>query len=114
MDRQDILKRIEQIREELSEDRYALMKEKILERRFHLHKSARNPLSRWLIRRIRAKLRNEVELVLGPVLDNQQEINLRFLDEIERLKQACLSGGLGSAGRNDERPTETSPEDDPQ
>jgi len=103
MDREDILKRIGEMQEELAGDRYALMKAKIMERRFHLHRSARNPLSRLFIERFRNKLMNEVELILGPVLDDQREINLRFLDEIERLKQACLSGLPGSAGQDDEK-----------
>jgi len=111
MEQDDILKKIEEIRGELADDQYELMKAKILERRFHLHKSVRNPLIRKLIERSRTKLMNEVELILGPVLDNQREINLRFLDEIERLKQACLSGMPGSAGQDDERTNKTSFED---
>jgi hypothetical protein len=112
MEREDILRKIEEVREELAEDRYEIMKGKILERTFHLHKSARNPLSRKFIEKLRTKLMHEVELVLGPVLENQREINLRFLDEIERLKQACLTGIPGSAGQDDEKPHTSAPEDD--
>jgi len=112
MERENILRKIEEICGELAEDRYEIMKGKILERTFHLHKSARNPLSRKFIEKFRTKLMHEVELVLGPVLDNQREINLRFLDEIERLRQACISGIPGSAGQDDERPHTTPSEDD--
>jgi hypothetical protein len=112
MEREDILKKIDEIREELAEDRYEIMKGKILERTFHLHRSARNPLSRKIIERFRTKLMQEVELALGPVLDNQREINLRFLDEIERLRQVCLSGNPGSPGQDDEGPHTTASEDD--
>jgi len=37
---------------------------------------------------MRRKLAQEVEIILKPILDSQQEINLRFLEEIERLKKA--------------------------
>ncbi len=84
-----------------------------MERRFHLHRSARRSLMRRLIEKLRAKLMNEIELVLGPVLDNQQEINLRFLEEIERLKQAVLSGeACGAGGQMHETPTDADPKDD--
>ncbi len=103
MDREDILKKISDIRDELSRDQYQILKEKIMERRFHVHESARNPLLRKIIHKLRGKLSNEIELVLEPVLDNQREINLRLLEELERLKQACLSGMPGSAGQSHEK-----------
>lgn len=112
MDREDILKKIDDIRDELSRDQYHLLADKIMERRLHVHKSARNPLMRKIIQKIRGKLKNEIELVLGPVLDNQREINLRFLEELERLKQACLSGMPGSAGHPHERQNTSASEED--
>jgi|GEM_PF-776430 hypothetical protein len=112
MDQAEILQKIASIREELTRDQYRLLHQKILERRFHLHKSARNSLMRKVIEKLRAKFMNEVELILGPVLDNQQEINLRFLEEIERLKQAVLSGeACGASGQMHEKQTDTASED---
>lgn len=91
MDREAILKRIEKIQEELSRDQYQIIKAKILERSFYLHGSNRNLINKKVIETMRKKLAQEVELILKPILDNQQEINLRFLEEIERLKRACAS-----------------------
>ena len=112
MNQEEILQKIASIREELTRDQYRLLQQKIMERRFHLHKSARRSLIRKLIEKLRAKFMNEVELVLGPVLDNQQEINLRFLEEIERLKQAVLSGEeSGAGGQRHETPDDAVSED---
>ena len=112
MDRDDILKKIENIREELARDQYQILTDKILERRLNVHKSARNPLLRRLIHKLRSKLKNEIELVLGPVLDNQLEINLRFLEELERLKRANLSDKTGSSGQPHERENTSASEKD--
>lgn len=112
MDQDDILKKIRQIRDDLSRDQYELLKGKILERRFHLHKSARNPLSRFIIRKLRRKLVNEIELALGPVLETQREINLRFLEEIERLKQSVLLESQKTAAPNDGQNDQASSEED--
>jgi hypothetical protein len=105
MNQEEILQKIASIREELTRDQYRLLQQKIMERRLHLHKSARKSLMRKLIEKLRAKLMSEVELILGPVLDNQQEINLRFLEEIERLKQSVLSGeACDASGQMHETP----------
>ncbi len=112
MDREAILKKINDIRDELSRDQYHIIADKIMERRFHVHKSARNPLMRKIIHKMRGKLKNEIELVLGPILDNQREINLRFLEEIESLKKACLSGIPGSAGQSHARQNTSVSEED--
>ena len=112
MDREDILKKINDIRDELSRDQYLILADKIMERRVHIHRSTRNPLMRKIIHLLRGKLKNEIELVLGPVLDNQREINLRFLEELDRLKQACLSGKPGSAGPSHERQNTSTSEKD--
>jgi len=107
VDQADILKKIEEIRRELSQDQYELLKQKILERSFHLHKSNRNPLSRRIIERLRSRLTKEVELIMGPILDNQQEINLRLLEEIERLKQAVLKFSPDPTGPKHESSRQT-------
>jgi hypothetical protein len=112
MDQENILNKIKQIRDELSQDQYELLKGKILERQFHQHKSARNPLSRRIIKKLRRKLVNEIELALGPVLDNQREINLRFLEEIERLKQVVLNASQGVADPDNEQTDQASSEED--
>lgn len=91
MDRDAILKKIETLRRELEADQADLLRSKIMERPFHLHRSSRNPLTRRLIESFRKRLMLEMELVFEPLLNNQREINLRFLEEIERLKRLCLS-----------------------
>jgi len=88
MDREAILKKAENIREELSQDQYKIIKAKIMERSFYLHGSNRKFISKKGIETMRRKLAQEVEIILKPILDSQQEINLRFLEEIERLKKA--------------------------
>ena len=112
MNRDDILNRIKQIRDDLSQDQYELLKGKILERPFHHHKSARNPLSRLIIRILRRRFVNEMELALGPILDTQREINLRFLDEIDRLKQVVLQESPKAADPHDEQSDQESSEED--
>lgn len=91
MDRDEILARIDRIKQELSQDQYRIVLEKIAERRFQLHRSNRNVISKKIIEKMRKKLIQELELILEPMLENQKEINLRFLEEIERLKKACFS-----------------------
>jgi hypothetical protein len=90
MDREAILKKIENIQEDLSRDQYQIIKGKIMERSFYLHGSNRKFISKKVIETMRRKLAQEVEIILKPILDSQQEINLRFLEEIERLKKACV------------------------
>jgi len=102
MERDEILQKIAGIRSGLAEDQARIMKEIIMERRFHLHRSNRNVLFRKVIEKLRAKLVREVELVLGPVLDKQRDIDLRFLEEIERLKKACQAGRSDGPDRRDE------------
>ncbi len=102
MERDEILQKIAQIRSGLAQDQYRIMKGMILERRFHLHRSNRNPILRKIIEKLRGKLVREVELVLGPALDKQRDIDLRFLEEIERLKKACQAPGPEGSDRRDE------------
>ena len=102
MERDEILQKISQVRSGLARDQYRIMKGMILERRFHLHRSKRIPILRKIIEKLRGKLVREVELALGPVLDKQRDIDLRFLEEIERLKKACQADGADGALQRDE------------
>ncbi len=87
MDRKEIIERMDAIKKELAEDQFDLIKEKILERNFHHHKSDRKFLLRRLIEGMRRRLMLEIEMILEPMLDNQKEINLRLLEEIQRMKK---------------------------
>ena len=87
MDRKEILNRIDVIKKELSEDQFDIITKKILERKFHHHKSDRKFLLRRFIEGMRRRLMLEVEMILEPMLDNQKEINLRLLEEIRRIKK---------------------------
>ena len=92
MDREEILRKIEEIRSGVEEDQLNTLRAKILERRFHLHGSHRSRVSRLFLQKFRRRLILEMSLILQPILDNQKEINLRFLREIERLKEAVSQG----------------------
>ncbi len=97
MDRKEILERIDTIKKELAEDQFDIIKEKILEKKFHHHKSDRKFLLRRLIERMRRRLMLEIDLILEPMLDNQKEINLRLLEEVQRMKKevaALQSNGV--------------------
>lgn len=87
MDREEILAKITSIRRELEQDQFEIITEKILERKFHHHRSERGFLIKKIIEKIRKRLMLELELIMKPVLDNQKEINIRFLKEIDRLKK---------------------------
>jgi len=91
MEREEILKKIESIQKSLEKDQFEIMAKKILAREFHLHPSSRNFIIKKLIEKFRIRLLNEIELILGPVLDQQKEINLRFLKEIKSLKEQVRS-----------------------
>lgn len=101
MEREEILERITKIKQELSQDQYQIVLEKIAERKFQLHRSKRNVFSKRVIENLRKKLIQELELILEPMLENQKEINLRFLEEIERLKKDCLSTEISGATETD-------------
>ncbi len=90
MDRKDILKKIAAIRKEVAKDQYKIIKEKIEKKNVHVHRSNRNFIAKKFIERGRKKLVKEIELALNPILEAQKEIDLKFLNEIERLKQICL------------------------
>lgn len=75
------------IKKELAEDQFDIIKEKILEKKLHHHKSNRKFLLRRLIEGMRRRLMLEIDLILEPMLDNQKEINLRLLEEVQRMKK---------------------------
>ncbi len=102
MDRQQILKKINDIHRELQKDQHRIMIDKIHQRHFHLHQSNRGFLMRKMIHFFRSKLKNEIELIIQPVLDNQKDINLRFLHEIQSLKNQICQQTQTSKGRGDE------------
>jgi len=111
MDRKEILERIDAIKKELAEDQFDIIKEKILERKLHHHKSDRKFLLRRLIEGMRRRLMLEIEMILEPMLENQKEINLRLLEEIQRIKKevtALQTGGVEftHAQHNQEDPDE--------
>ncbi len=87
MDREEILKKIEEIRREVAKDQFEILRGKILERRFHLHSSHRGLFFKNILQGLRKRLILEISLILEPILDNQKEINLRFLKELEKLKE---------------------------
>jgi len=97
MDREEILRKIEEIRSEVEKDQLKTLRSKILERRFHLHGSHRSWVSRLFLQKFRKRLILEMSLILQPILDNQREINLRFLKEIERLKEAISPSHPGES-----------------
>lgn len=87
MERKEILEKIEAVKKELAEDQFAIIKDKISERKFHHHKSDRKWFLGKLIEALRRKLMMEIEFILEPLFDNQKEINLRLLEEVRRLKK---------------------------
>jgi len=87
MDKKEILKKIDEIKAEIDENQLEIIRQKILERPFHLHKSDRSSVIGRVIERIRKRIILEVSLLLEPLLENQKEVNLRFLREIEKLKR---------------------------
>ena len=112
MDRKEILKRIDIIKKELSDDQFDIIKEKILERKFHHHKSDRKFLLRRFIEGMRRRLMLEIEMILEPMLDNQKEINLRLLEEIRRIKKEVAAHQKGDvepthAQHNQKDPSES-------
>jgi hypothetical protein len=91
MNRQEIIQKIESIKKSLEQDQFEIMTQKIMERKFHLHRSKRNFIVKKLIESMRRQLIKEIELILEPLLDTQREINLRFLKEIKSLKEQIES-----------------------
>ncbi len=106
MDRQEILKKIEEIRREVEKDQLAIFRGKILERRFHLHPSHRGFFFKRVLQKIRKRLILEISLILQPILDNQKEINLRFLKEIEKLKETVSMRKTEQINKGDDNPSQ--------
>jgi len=106
MDRQEILKKIEEIRREVEKDQHAIFRGKILERRFHLHPSHRGFFFKGILQKIRKRLILEIGLILQPILDNQKEINLRFLKEIEKLKETVSMRKADQIKKGDDNPSQ--------
>jgi hypothetical protein len=97
MDREEILKKIKEIRKEVEKDQLNHLRAKIMERKFHFHTSHRRAILRIIPEKIRKRLILEVSMILQPILDNQKEINLRFLKEIELLREALSAEQRGPA-----------------
>ena len=102
MERKEILKRIEDIKGELAKDQFEIMGEKIREKKFHFHRSGRKFLAKKIIEKFRKRLILELELIFEPILENQKQINMRFLVEIDRLKNECTSQKSKSAHKEKE------------
>ncbi len=91
MNKEEIIEKIESIRKSVEQDQFEIITGKILERRFHLHHSNRNIITKKIIEGLRKRMLNEISLILEPVLERQREINLRFLKEIRHIKEQIES-----------------------
>jgi len=98
MERAEILARIAAIKSEVDAVNHEIILRLITERRIHVQTSHRASLLGRIINRIRQKLLFEVERGLGPMFDQQREINLRLLKEIETLKSALEQKEHGTSG----------------
>lgn len=96
MERAEILARIAAVKTQVDAVNHDSICRLITERRIHVQPSHRASLLGRLINRIRQKLLFEVERGLGPILEQQREINLRLLKEIEALKAALEQEGHGT------------------
>jgi len=103
MNKEEILKKIASIHKELAQDQFEIMTKKILERKFHLHRSNRNFIIKKILEKLRKRLIMEIELIIEPILENQKDINLRFLHEINWLKKECSSFKTNCLDRKDEK-----------
>ena len=94
MNKEEIIKKIESIRKSVDQDQFEIITDKILERKFHIHHSNRNIITKKIIESIRRRMVNEVSLILESVLERQREINLRFLKELKRIKEQLESKNI--------------------
>lgn len=101
MDRQQILQKIESIHQDLRNDQFRIMAEKIQQTPFHFHRSNRGFFMRKLIHFFRRILKKEVELIMQPVMDHQKDIQSRFLNEIQNLKKYYSQKEIKNKGRGD-------------
>jgi hypothetical protein len=98
MERTEILARIAAVRTQIDAVNHDIICRLITEHRIHVQPSHRTSLLGRLINRTRQKLLFEVERGLGPMLEQQREINLRLLKEIEALKEALEQKEHGTCG----------------
>jgi hypothetical protein len=98
MERAEILARIAAIKTEIDAVNHDIIRRLIAEHRIHVQTSHRASLLGRLINRMRQKLLFEVERGLGPMFEQQREINLRLLKEIEALKAALEQKEHGTCG----------------
>ncbi|MFW6124073.1 MAG: hypothetical protein ACOC5G_02520 [Acidobacteriota bacterium] len=91
MNRQEIIQKIESIRKSVEQDQFEILTKKIMERKFHWHRSNRNFIVKKLIEGMRKQMIKEIDLILEPILDQQREINLRFLKEIKSIRDQIES-----------------------
>lgn len=112
MNQKEILNKMARINKEVEKNQLNIIKEKILERNFHLQKSKRNVFMRKILEKIRKRLISEISHILHPTLENQKEINLILLKEIERLKDAhALRDGSSLKNKNEKESTKSRQED---
>lgn len=114
MNQKQILKKIEQIHDDLRNDQFHIMAEKIQQQPFHLHRSDRGFLLRTIIHLFRRKLKKEVELILKPVLDQQKDIHMRFLHEIHNLKKQVYDQDQYIRGLKHDKESNSSDSDQPE
>ena len=98
MERTEILVRIAAVKTQVDAVNHDIICRLIAEHRIHVQTSHRTSLLGRLINRMRQKLLFEVERGLGPMFEQQREINLRLLKEIEALKAALEQKEHGARG----------------
>jgi hypothetical protein len=98
MERAEILARIAAVKTQVDAVNHDIIRRLITEHRIHVQPSHRTSLLGRLINRMRQKLLFEVERGLGPMFEQQREINLRLLKEIEALKEALEQKEHGTCG----------------
>jgi hypothetical protein len=87
MERNEILARLDAIRDEVRAANPGIIRRLIVEEHLYVQVSSRRSLAGRLVNALRRRLLAEVELGLRPVLDRQREIHLRLLKELEELRE---------------------------
>ncbi len=87
MERNEILARLDAIRDEVRAANPGIIRRLIAEEHLHVQVSSRRSLAGRMVNALRRRLLAEVELGLRPILDRQFEINLRLLKELESLRE---------------------------
>jgi hypothetical protein len=88
MEKEEILAKIDRIKNEIEADACDLIREKIQQRDLNFRKSGKGFFLAPLINGLRRRLLIEMNHILEPLLENQKEINLRLLKEIEKIKKS--------------------------